>query len=67
MDVVGVGMASGRIVMHNIKYDESLMKFQQDWGPITALSFRTGDLASQYLHEILLILSHRSNKSSVIC
>ncbi|XP_072570982.1 WD repeat-containing protein 36 isoform X2 [Paramormyrops kingsleyae] len=41
VDVVGVGMASGLIVMHNIKYDESLMNFQQDWGPITALSFRT--------------------------
>ncbi|XP_048876461.1 WD repeat-containing protein 36 [Brienomyrus brachyistius] len=41
VDVVGVGMVSGHIVLHNIKYDESLMKFQQDWGPVTALSFRT--------------------------
>ncbi|XP_029108979.1 WD repeat-containing protein 36 [Scleropages formosus] len=41
VDVVGVGLASGQIVIHNIKYDESLMKFQQDWGPITAISFRT--------------------------
>ncbi|MFT7815671.1 WD repeat-containing protein 36 [Arapaima gigas] len=41
VDVVGVGLASGQIVIHNIKYDESLMNFQQDWGPITAISFRT--------------------------
>ncbi|KAG9353651.1 hypothetical protein JZ751_011773 [Albula glossodonta] len=41
MDVVGVGLASGQIIIHNIKYDESLMTFQQDWGPVTAISFRT--------------------------
>ncbi|XP_057214990.1 WD repeat-containing protein 36 isoform X2 [Triplophysa rosa] len=41
VDVVGVGLASGQIIIHNIKIDETLMKFQQDWGPITALSFRT--------------------------
>nr|AAT68148.1 TA-WDRP-like [Danio rerio] len=41
VDVVGVGLASGQIIIHNIKFDETLMKFQQDWGPITALSFRT--------------------------
>lgn len=42
MDVVAVGLVSGHIIVHNIKYDETLMKFQQDWGPITAISFRTG-------------------------
>ncbi|XP_062334077.1 WD repeat-containing protein 36 [Osmerus eperlanus] len=41
VDVVGVGLSSGQIVLHNIKFDESLMKFQQDWGPVTAISFRT--------------------------
>ncbi|XP_063066369.1 WD repeat-containing protein 36 [Engraulis encrasicolus] len=41
VDVVGVGLASGQVVIHNIKFDETLMKFQQDWGPITAISFRT--------------------------
>uniref|UniRef100_A0A671PI87 WD repeat-containing protein 36-like n=1 Tax=Sinocyclocheilus anshuiensis TaxID=1608454 RepID=A0A671PI87_9TELE len=41
VDVVGVGLASGRIIIHNIRFDETLMKFQQDWGPVTALSFRT--------------------------
>lgn len=42
MDVIAVGLVSGHIIVHNIKFDETLMKFQQDWGPITAISFRTG-------------------------
>lgn len=42
MDVVGVGTATGRIIIHNIRLDETLMSFTQDWGPITSLSFRTG-------------------------
>ncbi|TRY54325.1 hypothetical protein DNTS_021301 [Danionella cerebrum] len=41
VDVVSVGLASGQIIIHNIRFDETLMKFQQDWGPVTALSFRT--------------------------
>ncbi|XP_062844589.1 WD repeat-containing protein 36 [Trichomycterus rosablanca] len=41
VDVVGIGLASGKIIVHNIKFNETLMTFQQDWGPITALSFRT--------------------------
>lgn len=42
VDVVGVGLETGDIVMHNLRYDETLMKFHQDWGPVIALSFRTG-------------------------
>ncbi|XP_053555707.1 WD repeat-containing protein 36 [Bombina bombina] len=41
VDVVAVGLTCGKIVIHNIKFDETLMTFQQDWGPITAISFRT--------------------------
>ncbi|KAF7641992.1 hypothetical protein LDENG_00266720 [Lucifuga dentata] len=41
VDVVGVGMTTGRIVIHNIKLDETLMSFTQDWGPISSLAFRT--------------------------
>lgn len=40
IDVVAVGLATGGIIIHNLKYDETVMKFHQDWGPITALSFR---------------------------
>ncbi|XP_053150733.1 WD repeat-containing protein 36 isoform X2 [Hemicordylus capensis] len=41
VDVVAAGLVSGHIIVYNIKYDEVLMKFQQDWGPVTAISFRT--------------------------
>ncbi|XP_029427694.1 WD repeat-containing protein 36 isoform X2 [Rhinatrema bivittatum] len=41
LDVVAIGLVSGQIIVHNIKFDETLMKFQQDWGPITSISFRT--------------------------
>lgn len=44
---MGVGLASGQIIIHNIRFDETLMKFQQDWGPVTALSFRTGNVVTQ--------------------
>ncbi|KAL1418163.1 hypothetical protein MTO96_026176 [Rhipicephalus appendiculatus] len=42
VDVVAIGLASGETILHNLKYDETLMRFQQDWGPVTAVSFRTG-------------------------
>ena len=35
-------MQSGKIILHNLKFDEVVMSFHQDWGPVTALSFRTG-------------------------
>ncbi len=40
-DVVAVGLFSGKIVIHNIKFDETLYTFIQDWGPVTNLSFCT--------------------------
>lgn len=41
IDVIAVGLADGRTILHNIKYDETIMHFQQDWGPVSAISFRT--------------------------
>ncbi|XP_074642621.1 WD repeat-containing protein 36-like [Tubulanus polymorphus] len=41
VDVIAVGHSDGQIVLHNIRYDETLMKFTQEWGPVTAISFRT--------------------------
>ncbi|PSN35551.1 WD repeat-containing protein 36 [Blattella germanica] len=41
VDVVAVGLESGRIVLHNLKYDETVMEFMQDWGVVTNLTFRT--------------------------
>ncbi|XP_026154149.1 WD repeat-containing protein 36 isoform X2 [Mastacembelus armatus] len=41
VDVVGIGTAAGRIIIHNIRMDETLMSFTQDWGPVNSLAFRT--------------------------
>ena len=43
VDIVGVGLENGSIVIHNLKYDETVMRFHQEWGPVTSMSFRTGD------------------------
>ncbi|GJQ84496.1 hypothetical protein Trydic_g15689 [Trypoxylus dichotomus] len=41
LDVVAVGLDSGKIILHNLKYDETVMEFYQDWGLVTSISFRT--------------------------
>jgi U3 small nucleolar RNA-associated protein 21 len=41
VDVVGVGLASGKIVLLNLKVDRILMEFTQEWGIVTGISFRT--------------------------
>lgn len=71
VDVVAVGLASGELILHNLKFDENLMKFKQEWGPITALTFRTdgapimitgssqGHLAIWDLEQQTLVQQHR--------
>lgn len=41
MDVAAIGLRNGRIVLLNLKFNEIVMEFKQDWGPVTQLSFRT--------------------------
>uniref|UniRef100_A0A182Y8M2 Uncharacterized protein n=1 Tax=Anopheles stephensi TaxID=30069 RepID=A0A182Y8M2_ANOST len=41
IDVIAVGLHSGKIVLLNIQYEEVVVEVQQDWGPVTAISFRT--------------------------
>jgi U3 small nucleolar RNA-associated protein 21 len=41
MVVLAPGLESGDILLHNLKYDETVVKFHQDWGSVTALTFRT--------------------------
>ncbi|KAF5273394.1 hypothetical protein FQA39_LY07411 [Lamprigera yunnana] len=41
LDVVAVGLQNGKIILHNLKFDETLMEFSQDWGSVTSISFRT--------------------------
>lgn len=41
LDVVAVGLSTGRVILHNIKFDKTIMEFTQDWGLVTSISFRT--------------------------
>eukprot|EP00898_Chlorokybus_atmophyticus_P000527 jgi/Chlat1/1475/Chrsp12S02073 len=40
LDTVGIGLADGRVIVHNIKYDETVLSFQHT-SPVTAIAFRT--------------------------
>ncbi|KAM7362233.1 WD repeat-containing protein 36 [Cochliomyia hominivorax] len=41
IDVVAIGHQDGTIVVMNLKFDEILMKFKQDWGAVSKITFRT--------------------------
>ncbi|KAH8273098.1 hypothetical protein KR018_000653 [Drosophila ironensis] len=41
LDVMAVGHGDGTIQLINLRFDELLMAFKQDWGQVTALTFRT--------------------------
>jgi len=42
LDVAAIGLADGKVVVHNLKYDKTLMRFQHnEGGAVTALSFRS--------------------------
>lgn len=43
IDVVAIGLNDGRIILHNLKFDESIFELMQDWGCITSISFRTDE------------------------
>jgi U3 small nucleolar RNA-associated protein 21 len=44
IDVVAIGLRSGEVFLHNLKFNETVVKFQQDWGPVTGVAFRTDDM-----------------------
>lgn len=41
IDVAAIGLFNGRIILHNLKYDETIFELVQDWGPVISISFRT--------------------------
>lgn len=46
VDVVAIGLEDGRIMIHNLKQNVTLMTFLQDGGPVTSMSFRTDETAT---------------------
>lgn len=41
IDVVAIGLKNGQIHLHNLKTNQTLLSFRQDWGKVMAISFRT--------------------------
>lgn len=41
VDVVGVGLADGRLVLHHLQYDKLVMDFAQESSKVTSIAFRT--------------------------
>jgi U3 small nucleolar RNA-associated protein 21 len=72
IDVVGVGLGDGRVVVHNLKYDETIMTLKQSKSQTTTLSFRSdaadsGILASGTEHgQINLWNLHKKRLESTI-
>ncbi|NXW11501.1 WDR36 protein, partial [Fregetta grallaria] len=69
VDVVAVGLVSGHIILHNIKFDETLMKFQQDWAdghPVMAAGSPIGHIALWDLEEKKLMCQMQDAHSTAI-
>lgn len=71
INVVAVGLVDGRIVLHNLKVDETIFEVVQDWGLVTSISFRsdghpimaTGSLQG---HIVLWNLEQRKVESQIL-
>lgn len=65
IDVVAVGLANGRIIVHNLKFDKTVVEFNQDWGSVTTISFRlddfpimaTGSVSGKNSHLLIVVFS----------
>ncbi|GAB0087952.1 WD repeat-containing protein 36 [Sergentomyia squamirostris] len=76
-DVVAVGLQCGGIKLVNLKFDEIIMEFKQDWGPVTGISFRTdghpimitsstnGEVVSWDLEKRKIVNQHTAHSLSV--
>ncbi|XP_014470941.1 PREDICTED: WD repeat-containing protein 36 [Dinoponera quadriceps] len=70
LDVVAVGLSNGKIILHNLKYDESLFDLVQDWGSVVSISFRTDGqpimaTSSPSGHIVLWNLEHRRMENQI--
>ncbi|KAL1123325.1 hypothetical protein AAG570_002411 [Ranatra chinensis] len=71
LDVMAVGLTDGRIILHNLKYDETVLTFTQDWGAVTSISFRTDGepimaTGSTVGHVVLWNLEERKVASQIL-
>lgn len=43
-DVCAIGLGNGQVVLHNLRFDTSLISVAQEGGAIKAIEFRTGKI-----------------------
>lgn len=70
IDVAAIGLSDGRIILHNLKFDESLFELVQDWGCVISITFRTDEypiMATGSLsgHIVLWNLEERKVESQI--
>lgn len=39
---MAIGLADGQVILHNLAVDKVVVKFKQEYGPVTGIGFRTG-------------------------
>ncbi|XP_043480931.1 WD repeat-containing protein 36 [Leptopilina heterotoma] len=69
--VAAIGLASGKIILHNLEVDESIFELIQDWGLVTSITFRsdgyeimaTGSLSG---HIVLWNLNTKKVESQIL-
>lgn len=57
-DVCAIGLGNGQIILHNLRYDTTLISVAQDGGAVTTIDFRSGKICSVFSHSILLSMSN---------
>ncbi|XP_017765765.1 PREDICTED: WD repeat-containing protein 36 isoform X2 [Eufriesea mexicana] len=70
IDVAAIGLSDGRIILHNLKFDESIFELVQDWGCVISITFRTDEypiMATGSLngHIVLWNLEQRKVESQI--
>ncbi|GFS13535.1 WD repeat-containing protein 36 [Elysia marginata] len=41
IDVMAIGLADGQVILHNLALDKVVVRFKQDYGPVTCVAFRS--------------------------
>ncbi|XP_038219221.1 WD repeat-containing protein 36 [Zerene cesonia] len=70
VDVVAIALNNGKIYLHNLRYDETVMEFQHDWGKVSSLSFRMDGVpmmvtGSKYGHIVMWDLEEKTVVSQI--
>ncbi|XP_012271441.1 WD repeat-containing protein 36 [Orussus abietinus] len=71
IDIAAIGLASGKIILHNLKVDRTVFELMQDWGLVTAITFRSDGqpimaTGTSIGHVVLWNLDERKMESEIM-